>query len=441
MTGSYSKLTENLNKKEISFLAAQDLSNQALSFLSTGLPTRKDEDWRYTNIQGLAQEGLIESNAKDLSSLEKNEELLQELGKFKNEIVLLNGCFNSKLSKYEGCEVSILSNGLSKENEKAFDQQICKIHLEEDRANFIKNMSWAYFSEVIVLKVPTGTSPDSPLRIVHINLNDQTATQYISSKLIVVLESESKLELIEESIGLKGPSFSNLTTDIELKNNSKLCYFKNQKETEVSHHFHHITVLQDKNSRSEIFQLSTGADIYKNYVNVQQNEEQAESIISGFYYAQGDQKQDHQVLASHDKPYGMSRQLYKGILDDRSRVVFNGKIYIAEDAQKVNSAQLNQSITLSSQAEVDTKPELEILADDVSAQHGATIGELDLSQVFYLMSRGISKKEAISLLIQGFALETLEGIDSSQNIKSYIEVQLSELMKSLEGNLISGGKA
>ena len=208
--------------------------------------------------------------------------------------------------------------------------------------------------------------------------------------------------------------FSNIFTEIILEKNARLSIYKNQKLNQNSFLIDFMLVNQASGSSFYSFTLDKGAALSRTDIVVHLNEPHAEASVHGFYHTVAHQVADHHSVIHHHAPHCQSSEHYRGILDDQSKAIFNGKIVIDKDAQKTSTQQLNKNILLSSKAEIDTKPELEIYANDVKAKHGATVGQLDDQALFYLMARGIEKSEAMQLLLSGFSNEVFLTIPNKE---------------------------
>jgi Fe-S cluster assembly protein SufD len=324
------------------------------------IPTRKTENWKYTSIQKLLN---IDFNA-DLNRA-------------------------SATSPYKG------SAQLS--------------------AHPFANLSIAAANEIkkIEIKEPILL----PIKIDSIN-KENTAKNIHQS--IHVAENIHAEILFNHDSEDDSACFSNIFTEIVLEKNAKLSIYKKQTLNNQSFLINFILVEQAENSSFYSFTLDQGAALSRTDFSVHLNGHDAEVNLQGVYLTSQQQVADHHSVIYHHAPHCQSKQHYRGIVNDQSKAIFNGKIVIEKDAQKSSTQQLNKNILLSNQAEVDTKPELEIYADDVKASHGATIGQLDMQALFYLQARGISLDEAKALLIEGFLQEVFLSISNNEIRENFI---------------------
>jgi len=256
----------------------------------------------------------------------------------------------------------------------------------------------------------------SPMQINFINKENKAT---IIHQRIHVAENISAEIVFDHASDDESACFSNILTEIVLEKNAQLAIYKNQKLNHNSFIIDFFLVDQAEGSTFYSFTLDKGAALSRTDFSVNLNEPHASASVHGFYHTVGNQVADHHSVIHHHVPHCQSSENYRGILDDRSKAIFNGKVIIDKNAQKTSTQQLNKNILLSSQAEVDTKPELEIYADDVKAKHGATVGQLDEKALFYLLARGIEKSEALILLMNGFSKEVFLTIPN-KNIQEFL---------------------
>lgn len=274
----------------------------------------------------------------------------------------------------------------------------------------------AMASEVKILKITESFS--APMQMNFVNKENKASIIHQRIHVAENISAEIVLNHISED---DSACFTNLLTEIILEKNAKLTIYKNQTLNHNSFLIDFILVSQASSSSFYSFTLDKGAALSRTDFVVHLNEPQAEASVHGFYHTVGNQVADHHSVIHHHAPHCQSSEHYRGILDDSSKAIFNGKVVIDQDAQKTSTQQLNKNILLSSKAEVDTKPELEIYANDVKAKHGATVGQLDESALFYLMARGIEKSAALTLLMSGFSKEVFDTIPNKQVQKFLLE--------------------
>lgn len=281
--------------------------------------------------------------------------------------------------------------------------------------------------EEITLRVATERCLDAPIHLLYLS-DEQEAGHASSACQLVIAEPYSQSVLIEEYRGTaKTPYSTTATTRLVLGKHAVLTYYKIQKEGPHALHLASIQVEQAEGSRLNAYSFSLGARKSRDSLSVRLLAEGATCILHGLYVGKGASEMTHEVTVDHLKPHGTSQTIYRGILDDRSRGIFNGKVRVHPGAQKTNAEQSNKNLLLSAEAEADPKPQLEIFADDVKCSHGATVGELDSDTLFYLQSRGIGELEARKILTLAFASELLNTVPHA-DIRRALEAHIREIL-------------
>ncbi len=380
-----------------------DIRSQATTqFEQTGFPSHRLEDWRYTNVSAIAKREFLSIKRTDSPLFEavRNNCALNDCYHF----TLIDGFFNDQLSELSGLPESIVVcciNDAIKHHadllQPKFNQAINDTH------GFI-DFNTANFTDGLFLHLPENVALDKPLQIIHI----ATQAAILPTRHVVILESNAKATVIESFISAENNDYlTNSVTEIFVGDNADLTLYKVQQESENAYHFGGTYIQQADHSRFTHHNFALGSvlartDIVSNLANA------AECDLNGLYLGSQRQHLDTLTRINHLKPNGISREFYKGILNDRARGVFQGRIVVAEDAQKIDSKMNNRNLLLSNDAEIDTKPQLEIYADDVKCSHGVTVGELDEKSIFYLQSRGIDDATAKHILTFAFANEMVE---------------------------------
>jgi Fe-S cluster assembly protein SufD len=285
-------------------------------------------------------------------------------------------------------------------------------------------LSTAFTDDGAFIYIPSGKIVEEPIHIIFItdSGNEKILTQ---PRNLFIAEKNSQVTIIEHYFGKDGEIyFTNSVTEIVAEENAIVDHIKLQEESKKAFHIARMEVDQERSSNFSSHLISTGADLTRNDFNAKFNDEGGECTLNGLYMIDGKQLFDAHTLMDHAKPHCNSHEHYKGILDDKSRGVFNGKIIVRQDAQKTNAFQENNSILLSDEALVNTKPQLEIFADDVKCSHGATIGQMDDDAKFYLKSRGIGEEASNSILLHAFASDVITSI-KIESIRNYIEKIIS----------------
>lgn len=393
-------------------------AEQLAQFLRQGFPTRKDELWKYTEIK----KNLIPESAGVLRTLtcEKKLNTIDDI-----KIVFVNGHFAENLSNIKALPKEVTLCPISQAIES--HENRIKPHLlrEVDGKRFaFAKLNSGMMTDGLFLDIPKNIKLSTPIYLlfIHTEQNDFAT----SPRNIILADKHAEVTLIEDHFAVNAQRyFTNTVTDIHAAENAQLNYYKIQDNDPTSTHVANIFVDQQKNSRVKTFSFSKGARLAREDLSVWQKEGGAETHLHGLYILNQDQQHvDHHLHVDHLAAHGMSSMIYKGILDKKSRAVFNGKVYVHPKTYQINAHQENHNLLLSNEAEVNTKPELEIYAEDVKCTHGATIGQLNNESLFYLQTRGIEKNEANRMLIRGFEEEVYSKIEN-EKIRQYIHQRMN----------------
>lgn len=425
----FKKLLKNTRLPFSSCESLNSLRKQSYkNFINLGFPTKKDEKWKYTNLSPfleknfVPEEGTLDTHREsDLANTKKNLELINNSHL---KIIFLNGQFSKELSDPIPEESVIIKNwnSLTKDDLAPLDSSFK--NLEDCFSKFNKGDSFselnsAFFTDGVFVCIKKSLA-----KMVHIVYLGDTPNKISNLKNLFFLNKGVSLNVTETYLESSQDSAINAITDIFLSQDSKIYFFKSQRQNKKSIHFSQTRVKLCKNSEFNSLFLSIGAALSRQDIVCEHIQENASTNMSGLFLNNQTQHSDLNVSIEHQKPHGSSQQLFKALLDDSARAVFNGRIFIAQQAQKVQANLLSKSLMLSEDSEMDTNPELEIFADDVKAAHGATIGQLDEDHIFYLLSRGINRSTARKMLIQGFATETISQLE--EPLKTEAKKQLSE---------------
>ncbi len=380
-------------------------------FAALGFPTTRDEDWHFTSVTPIAERTFKALKpAPTTLALSDLEPWLVDADW--HRLVFVNGRLEPQLSNFAGLpaevQVSTLSEALREEPEWV------EKHLGSlaafDRAAFTA-MNTAFMAEGVVVRVPKGEVVDVPLHILHI-ADAQALGGAIHPRLLVVAEPLARITLIESYAAVGKPSYLvNAVAEVSVGNGARVDHYKLQRESTDAFHVGTVQVTQGRDSVYHSFSFAAGAALSRTNVYTKLAGTGGEARLNGLYVLDGAQHADHQTFVEHLAESCASRELYKGILDGESHGVFNGKVYVDPIAQKTDGKQTNKALLLSDKARVDTKPQLEIFADDVKCTHGATIGRLDELALFYLKSRAIGAESARALLTYAFAAEVVETVE------------------------------
>ena len=382
----------------------------AAQFTQLGLPTVKDEEWKYTSLAELSSKRLqIASHHK----LTEEKQFHDYANSADINIVLVNGVWWSDLST-----IKHLPQGISV---KSFCDAAVHFPLELKEttskltANDSKSLLYlnqALFLDGIFVKIEDNAVIEPLVHIIHVTSNIEQDT-VVFPRSIIHVGTGAKVSILESHIGFTANSYwSNALTDMRIGENAQVQYCK--AEGESSHTVHTVTtrIWQERSSQLESFSFAHRAKLVRNNLTILLKGEGTNTIMNGLYAIDGLQHVDNHTLLDIQQPNCTSYQLYKGILNDAAHAVFNGKIYVHPIAQKTNAYQLNKHLLLGKESRVDTKPQLEIFADDVKCTHGATVGQLSDEEIFYLQSRAVTKELASQLLAKGFIDDVLNTITS-----------------------------
>ena len=404
---------------------------EALSlFEKTGFPPAKAEEYKYTNIARALEKNIGQHTGSASSELDADAiKPFLFHGLEANQLVFINGQFKPELSQFTGNGKDIIIQELS----EAYQQQPEKIgealnkYAKPESDPFIA-LNSAFTLNGLFLEVPANTVVDRPV-ILHFISDGSKATTTSQPHNLFLLGRSAEVSVVEvfNSVG-ENPSFTNLVTEVEVQQNAKLQYFKLQTEQDNSLQVNTTQIYQQADSVATTTTVTLGGGMIRNNLSFTLDDTNIESNMYGLYYLHGNQHVDNHTVADHRKPHCQSNELYKGIMDDRSTGVFNGKIYVRQEAQKTNAFQSNKNILLSDNATINAKPQLEIWADDVKCSHGATTGQIDEEQVFYLRSRGLSESSAKALLLYAFAADIIDHI-SIEPLKEHFLKVIAEKLK------------
>ncbi|MDR6785030.1 Fe-S cluster assembly protein SufD [Pedobacter africanus] len=392
------------------------------TFIKKGLPTFRTEEWKYTGISSLFDKAYdLSGTASKVTKADVDAIRLPGHAEA-NELVFLNGHFNADLSniRSSGTELEILS---LKEALSSNYKSLVTAHLNQS-SNYIKDgvhaLNGAFMDDGIFINIHKGKSPEHPIYLYHIS---DARGQHIMAQprsLIYVAEN-SRVQLTEAYITLgSSDSFYNEVMEIVVAENSFVEYYKIQNDGSNASQVNTTHITQTGRSHVHTVTISLNGGIVRNNMNLVLDAAGNETHLYGLYLLKGKTHVDNHTLIDNRQPNCFSNQFYKGIAGDASTAVFNGRIMVQPEAQKTNAYQSNKNILLSDQATINTKPQLEIFADDVKCSHGCTVGQLDDEALFYLRARGIPKADAEILLLQAYASDILEHIKSAP-LRKYVE--------------------
>ncbi len=394
------------------------------NFSELNFPTTHDEDWRFTNISPLLKYNFIPAEKVQINKQLIRKYIFENLNG--SLLVFVNGHFSPELSDTKKMSDGIIVGSISEEIKN--NSQIVSRHFGKyanHKEHIFTALSTAFTKDGAFVYIPDNKIIEEPVQILFITSTNGKAI-LSQPRNLYVAGKNSQATIIERYLSLDGGIyFTNIVTEIVAGEDSTVNHIKLQEESHKSFHISRTEIDQEKASNFTSYSFSLGGEIARHDINSRFNDEGGECTLNGLYLLTGSQLYDTHSLIDHAKPHCNSHEHYKGILDDNSRGVFNGKVIVRRDAQKTTAFQENKNIILSAGALVNTKPQLEIFADDVKCSHGATIGQLDQDAMFYLKSRGIGEEKARAILIHAFASDVVRSI-KIENVKNYLEKILEE---------------
>jgi len=381
-------------------------------FAGIGFPTTRNEDWHYTSVTPIAERTF--RNAKATTEGPTQADVLDATigDPAWPRAVFVNGRFDAALSSLAGVTRGVRVSTLTAALKDAPDFVAAHLgKLATWNAQAFTAFNTAFAQDGLVVHVSANLRATAPLHIIHV-ADAQAAGCMLHPRLLIVVEPLAELSIVESFVSIRGAEyFTNSVCEATVGDGARLHHYKLQRESREAFHVGTMQVQQGRNSQFHSFSYASGAALSRTNIYSRLTGEGSEVRLNGLYLIDGSQHADHQTFAEHIAPGCASRELYKGILDGDSHGVFNGKVYVDPEAQKTDGKQTNHSLLLSNSARVDTKPQLEIFADDVKCTHGATVGRLDETALFYMKSRGIGAENARALLTYAFAAEVLETVE------------------------------
>jgi Fe-S cluster assembly protein SufD len=381
-------------------------------FAELGFPTVRHEDWRFTNVAPIARlpfAPVFESTADGVTARTLGQ--LAFAGLRGSRLVFVNGHYSNELSTVgslpDGVKVTNLAAAL------AGDSSLLEKHLgryAKTEDNAFAALNDAFFQDGAFIHVPAVRTVTEPIRLIFVSTSQETGATTHPRNLIIA-EKQSRLTVIESYVSTVDTAyFTNAVTEFVVGENAAVEHLKFQDE---GHAAMHMATLHSQLGRSSNFishSIALGARLSRNNIRANLAGAGLECILNGLYLTKGEQLADHHMVVEHAQPHCASHEYFNGILDDKSRGVFHGRILVQQIAQKTDAKQTNKNLLLSDEATVDTKPQLEIYADDVKCTHGATVGQMDEDSIFYLRARGIGLERARRMLMHAFAGEIIDRV-------------------------------
>ncbi len=407
---SFENFESKLNGESKSFIHGQrKAALQKLGEMS--FPTQREEEWKYTNISPLLNFNFVDP--LNAAKVEISKDRLQNYlfkGFDNHLLVFINGVFSEELSDIKDLPSGVIVDSIFNADKNSNDQLKKYFTAESVYESAFEALNIAYSYDGLFVYIPKGKVIEKPIQVLYLNGSDSNNI-LVSPRNLIIAEENTEAQIIANYRGFSNnPYFANVKTNINADENSIVDFHQIVDESDNAYHIENTQIYQKGNSRVTHFSLEFGGSIVRNDLKTKLDDENSEVNYYGLYLGIDEQHFDNHTFVDHAKPNCLSNELYKGILDDNSKGVFSGKILVRQDAQKTNAYQSNKTVLLSKTATIDTKPQLEIYADDVKCSHGATIGHLDDTAYFYIRSRGVPSELAKSMLIRAFANDVIEKI-------------------------------
>ena len=387
-----------------------EIRNNAIKFFEeNGFPNKKQEAWKYTSLNSVIKEdySIFPKQDAALDYNDVRQYFIHDIDSY--QIVFVDGIYSSHLSKttHDKIDACLMSSAL---NKAKYHKEISTYFDKIAPKDSLTSLNTAFSKEGAYIKIPKHVIAEKPIQVLNFSTGNEHALM-LQPRNLVVVEEGAQVQIIERHQSLtKNAVFTNSVTEIYAGKNAQIDYYKIQSDKESSSLIDNTFISQERDSEVSVHTFSFGGKLTRNNLNFYQNGTGINSILKGVTIIEGKQHVDHNTLVHHRQPHCESHQDYKGIFADKATGVFNGKVFVDKIAQKTDAYQSNNNIIIDDGATINTKPQLEIFADDVKCSHGCTIGQLDNEALFYLQSRGIPKKEARALLMYAFANNVLNSV-------------------------------
>lgn len=394
-------------------------------FTTIGLPTAKLEEWKNTGIQTVLNESLVLNSDLPGRSVTIDKALIEGVDAYK--IVLVNGVFRKDLSEVpseKGVEILATADALES---PVFQAHFAQYADKSD--NPFVSVNTALAKDGFFIHIADNVQLVKPFHVIHVSVTN--SSEFFQGRNLIVLGRNAEAEVLESFITENGSeeSLSNVVTEIVLDENAKMEHYYIQIADEQSKFLNHTEVIQRKHSLYNNYNCTfPGSAFIRNNINVRLEAESVESHLYGINLTSAKQLVDNHTIVDHVMPHCESYEWYKNIIQEESTVIFNGKIFVREDAQKTNAFQQNNNMLMGADATIFTKPQLEIFADDVKCSHGCTIGQFNDEALFYLQSRGIGAEQARVLMVHAFAFDVTERF-KDESIKNYVNQLIEQGLK------------
>ncbi len=386
----------------------QNINDRGVNLLRDQvLPSTRDEDWRFTDLSALYRTSFKPASVATVTAADLEAWTTADLPV---RVVFINGFFSPEHSTLDALPSGITVQNLDSASAIAQDY----LAKQQGMNEVFTALNTASFYDGVMIQVGKNQAIETPIHLLFLTVAGAEPT-ISSPRTLVIAEAGSSATLIEEygAIG-EGTYWTNAVTEVFLADNAQLKHTRTQRESATAFHIGKTAVTQARDSRYALTSLSIGGQLSRHNPEIVLTGIQTETHLNGLNLAVESQLSDTHSLIHFAQPHCIAKQLHKCIVNDRARAVFNGRIEVPQAAQQTNAAQLSRNLLLSSKARVDTKPQLEIVANDVKCAHGATVSQLDDEEIFYLQSRGLDRKDACDILVKGFAAEITEKVPSEE---------------------------
>jgi Fe-S cluster assembly protein SufD len=384
-------------------------------FAKAGFPTAKDEEWRFTPVAPIARSPWRLEGRASGPQVQQQDLAPYRFGAAEwCTLVFVDGQFDPALSHRPALPAGVVVEPFAEalERSPALIERAFAHAARPDSTPFAA-LNTAFARDGAIVLVPAGVALTEPIHLLHVTTDAASGTA-VQLRTVLLIERGARAQFVESYAGL-GPavSFHNVVTEVVVGEGAWVEHTRIQREHEAAYHIGLTEVEQARDSHYRSFTLAAGGAIARHDLRARLSGENVETLLYGLYLGRGDQLVDNHTTIFHDQPHCRSWEVYKGILEGSSHAVFNGKVFVKPEAQKTDAKQTNRNLLLSEGARVDTKPQLEIFADDVKCTHGATVGRIDESAFFYLQSRGIPRAQAQRVLTYAFAAEVVNEVASA----------------------------
>ncbi len=401
----YSNSVPLLCGQSLSWLK-QQRTNALLQFSEQGFPALHEEEWRYTNVSAIEKK-LFSPKVNKTTGFVDVEWLKSYQLEDAWSVVLVDGHFSAELSYLEGLPNDVLVKGMADALEEIPEvlERLINQAVSVDEHSFIA-FNTAWFTDGLFVHLSNKQVLERPIQVLHIATQQDVLS---ATRTVIILDKLTEASIIETYVGYDNAYLSSAVTEVFVGKNADLTLYKMQCESEKAYHFGGVYVKQDCHARFRHHNFAFGALLARSDIHTDLDHA-SECELNGLYLGVKRQHIDNHTRINHTKSHGISRELYKGVLDGRARGVFQGRVIVAKDAQKTDSQMNNRNLLLSNEAEADSKPQLEIYADDVKCGHGVTVGQLDEKSIFYLQSRCVDEETARNILTFAFANEMVDKV-------------------------------